>query len=253
MVGAITKRDILAHPLVTIRCFGWRVFWRALFAGRERTFLSVLSEAEVLQPAAENVVEFIARCVELELKASRIYTAFARRWADSQAAHDFFATLASQENGHAELLELCRTAAAQQRWNEGQAAPWRQVVPRLEQHMADAEAASDDAHSVHAALQLVIDIESSEINDVFHSVVAATDSEFVRRLAVFHDAEQRHLDFASRSIAQLDPELASASLVLRRPLRRQPQNRTAPSDPAHGHKPHEAGRLISHQPGVDDR
>jgi len=25
MVGVIRKRDILAHPLVTIRCFGWRV------------------------------------------------------------------------------------------------------------------------------------------------------------------------------------------------------------------------------------
>ena len=29
MVGAITERDILAHPLVTISCFGWGVFWRA--------------------------------------------------------------------------------------------------------------------------------------------------------------------------------------------------------------------------------
>ena len=29
MVGAIIKRDILAHPVVTIRCFGWSVFIRA--------------------------------------------------------------------------------------------------------------------------------------------------------------------------------------------------------------------------------
>ena len=86
MVGAIDKRDILAHPFVTIRCFGWRVFLRAIFAGRDKTFLSVLADAEVLKPAAENVVEFVARCVELELKASRIYAALARHFAATRRA-----------------------------------------------------------------------------------------------------------------------------------------------------------------------
>jgi len=34
MIGAIRKRDILAHPFVTIHSFGWQVFFRALAAGR---------------------------------------------------------------------------------------------------------------------------------------------------------------------------------------------------------------------------
>ena len=38
MVGAIIKRDILAHPVVTIRCFGWSVFIRALLAGPRPRF-----------------------------------------------------------------------------------------------------------------------------------------------------------------------------------------------------------------------
>ncbi len=75
MVGAINKRDILSHPWVTIRCFGWRVFWRAIFARGDRTFLSLLTDSEVLKPAGEGVPEFVARCVELELKASRVYAA----------------------------------------------------------------------------------------------------------------------------------------------------------------------------------
>ena len=214
MVGAIDKRDILAHPFVTIRCFGWRVFLRAIFAGRDKTFLSVLAEAEVLKPAAENVVEFVARCVELELKASRIYAALARRFAAAPAEHEFFATLSGQEECHAELLELCRAAAAQQRWNEKQVDPWRNAVPKLEQHMEDAEASLDDIHALRPALRLVIDIESSEINDVFSSIVAATESEFVRRLTVFGEAEKRHLAFICRAIAKLDPELTEASQVL---------------------------------------
>jgi len=207
MVGAITKRDLLAHPLVTIRCFGWRVFVRALCAGRQRTFLSVLSDAEMFRPASENVVEFIARCVELELKVSRMYEALARRWAHDGRVRRFFTALATQEDSHAELLELCRAAAAQQRWDEEAAASWREVVPRLEQYLADAESALDDVQTLRAALQLVIDVESSEVNDVFSSVVAATDSEFVRRLSVFGTAREQHLQFISRGIAELDPEL----------------------------------------------
>jgi hypothetical protein len=30
MVGVITRWDIVAHPVVTIRCFGWQVFFRAI-------------------------------------------------------------------------------------------------------------------------------------------------------------------------------------------------------------------------------
>ncbi|MHB0959647.1 MAG: hypothetical protein ACYC0X_29545 [Pirellulaceae bacterium] len=215
MVGAINKRDILAHCILTIRCFGWHVFLRALFAGRNKSFLSVLTESEVLKPAADHVVEFVARCVELELKASRIYAALARHFAADPAVRDFFATLAAHEECHAELLELCRAAAAQQNWNEQKVAPWRDVVVDLEQHMADAEASLDDADSLRAALHLMIDIESSEINDVFSSIVAASESEFVRRLNVFGETQKRHLAFICRGVARLDPESIGASQVLK--------------------------------------
>ncbi len=37
MIGAIRKWDILAHPFVTIHCFGWRVFFRAVTADHNQT------------------------------------------------------------------------------------------------------------------------------------------------------------------------------------------------------------------------
>ncbi|MCU0959169.1 MAG: hypothetical protein MUF48_03615 [Pirellulaceae bacterium] len=216
MVGAINKRDILAHPIVTIRCFGWRVFLRALFARRDTTFLAVLAESEVLQPAADEVADFVARCVELELQASRIYTVLAKRFTGEPAVQDFFADLARQEESHAQLLELCRAAAARQRWDDGPVRPWQAVVPQLERRMREAAISVDDITSLRTALQLVIDIESSEINDVFSSVVSAADSDFVRGLRVFRETEQRHLDFICRGIARLDPELTRQSEILRK-------------------------------------
>lgn len=216
MVGAINKRDILAHPIITIRCFGWRVFVRALFARRETTFLTVLAEAEVLQPAADEVADFVARCVELELQASRIYTVLAKRFTGDTEVCEYFIQLARQEESHAELLELCRVAAARQRWNDEPVQPWRSVVPQLERRMREAEISVDDISSLRSALQLVIDIESSEINDVFSSVVSAAESDFVRGLRVFRETETRHLDFICRGISRLDPALTRHSDVLRK-------------------------------------
>src|ERR1041384_1569377 len=49
MKGVVRKRDVLSHPAVTIRGFGWRVFIKALLAGRNRTLLSVVAECQVVE------------------------------------------------------------------------------------------------------------------------------------------------------------------------------------------------------------
>lgn len=215
MVGAINKRDLLAHPIVTIRNFGWRTFWRALIARPGTPFLTVLADAGVLHSVADEVTEFVARCVELELQVSRIYTVLAKRFADEPAAAAFFAELAQQEESHAELLELCRAAAAQHHWDSAPVEPWKHVVPQLERRMREIEISVDGTTSLLEALELVIAIESSEINDLFNCVVSATDSDFVRRVRVFREAEARHLDFICEGISRLTPDLASQCRALR--------------------------------------
>jgi hypothetical protein len=214
MVGAIVKRDILAHPWVTIRCFGWRVFFRALLADSHTTFLSLLTAAEALKPAGEGVPEFVARCVELELKAGRFYASLSRRFANDEPVRDFFAALACQEEGHAELLELAETAASRARWNEAKAAPWRQAVPQLERRLDEITSSLPSIHTVSAGLQQVIALESSEINDVLNGVIGASDSDFVRRMRAFRNTTARHLQFIRDSISDLAPELVPASQVL---------------------------------------
>lgn len=218
MVGAIVKRDILAHPLVTVRCFGWWVFLRALCAGRNTTFLSLLTSSAALEPAGEGVPEFVARCVELELKAGRIYESLSRRFSDQPSARDFFASLTRQEAAHAELLEVAETAASRERWDEDKATPWHDVVTSLEPDMQRAASSLGEIHTLQQALRLVIDIESSEINQLFHGVVSASDSNFVKRIRTFHQAENRHLRFICRAIEQLDPELVPACQGLKQRL-----------------------------------
>lgn len=208
MVGVISRWDILAHPVVTIRCFGWALFFKALTAGRQQTFLSLLCEAGVLRPPTVEVPELLGQCVELESRAQRIYEELAQRFADRGPVRRFFQTLAEQERSHAELLELCRETASRASWLEERFAPWREAVPRLERQMGEAEALLEGLDKLPDALRLVIRIEGSEINDVFGSVVAATDSDFVRTLRAFHTAGTTHIDYIIDQIPRFEPSLA---------------------------------------------
>ncbi len=208
MVGTIRKRDIIAHPFVTIQSFGWHVFLRVLVAGRHRTFLSLLAETGTLRLPAMQAPELLDRCVELELRAKEIYQQLAQRFGNCEEAAVFFRTLARQEQSHAELLNLCKAAAGRGGWDESQFAPWRNAVPRLEQQMEAATTSLESIDDLHGALHLVIQIESSEINSVFQAIVASSQSNFVTTLHAFHTAGTSHLSYIRREIARIEPKIA---------------------------------------------
>ncbi|MBN2579768.1 MAG: hypothetical protein JXB10_12335 [Pirellulales bacterium] len=212
MVGIISTRDILAHPIITIRSFGWGVFFRAVFSSRDKPFLSLLNDA--FTPSAE-LSPLLQRCIELELRAKRIYSALAKAFLDQWKVSQFFAVLAQQEQDHADLLELCRTAANRGDWKASLFCPWQDYLPRLEQQMADTEASMSEIDSVDAAFQLVFQVESSEINYVFQAAITATDSAFIKRLRPFQEELKNHLTYIVDQIPQLAPYLLLACRELR--------------------------------------
>lgn len=215
MVGVITGWDILAHPIITIQCFGWQVFFQALFEGNGRTFLSLVAE---ISPPAERTTSRLAsmvdRCIDLELRAKRIYLGFAATFADQPTVCRFFETLAQQEQEHADLLALCRAAARRGGWIANSANPWEDYMPCLEQHMRDVETCLAEIDTLDDALRLVVQIESAEINRVFQAALAACDSAFVRRLAAFQQAMETHVTYIVDQIPKLDPRFIFAKREL---------------------------------------
>ncbi len=208
MLGAICKRDIVGHPFVTIHCFGWRIFFRALLANRYQTFLALLVEGDMPRPAEEPTSKLVERCVELERRAEEIYDSLANRFVDNDGASEFFDTLARQEETHAELLELCQEVAGRSAWDKASLARWRDALPRLERQMWEAESSIESVDDLSVALRLVIQIESSEVNEVFLGIVAAADSAFVRKLRVFNESTAEHLSYIRQSIPELERGLA---------------------------------------------
>ena len=65
----------------------------------------------VARCAASKVPTILERCIGLELRAKRIYKALAKAFDDQGLVGVFFAGLADQEQYHADLLDVCRTAA----------------------------------------------------------------------------------------------------------------------------------------------
>ena len=215
MVGVITSWDIVAHPISTIQCFGWRVFFRAVAPGHNESFLSLLQGAGFLRAGTSDMPTILERCIALELRAKRIYKALAKAFGYHGSVGSFFAGLAEQEQHHVDLLEVCRSAALRSGWKAKLFNPWQDYLPRLEQQMDAAETAVYSIDSVEAALQLVIQIESSEINEVFHAALAATDAVFVKRLKPFRKTMEAHMSYIANRLPELSPQLELACRELR--------------------------------------
>jgi rubrerythrin len=207
MVGAICKLEILSHPVATIECFGWAVFFRAVFSGRDQTFLSLLSQVGVFQHPQVPVPDFIGHCITLERRTMRIYQSLSLRYARMRLAREFFNHLAEQEDIHAELLELCRAAASRGRWKEQGIETWRQILPDTERLLREEEVALDRHDSLADSLRLVIRVESSQINGLFTGIVTATDARFAKVFGAFRTAVRDHLGYIQERIPVLEPSL----------------------------------------------
>ena len=207
MMGVISKWAVLSHPITTIRCFGWRVFLQVLIAGRNRTFLSILTQERAFEPVKNVVSEFIERCIRLEQTAQVIYQSLAKRFAADPLVGEFFATVAQQEAEHAELLEMCRVAAIRAGSKSARIDHYRNSLPQVERQMRQAEGKLRAVRSLPDALWLVVEIESSEINCLFQAVVATTDAELVRNFEEFSTAIQRHLSYIYGMVTTLEPAM----------------------------------------------
>ena len=98
MVGVINHWDILAHPVVTIRCFGWGVFFRAVAPWQSGPFLSLLRNTGHFGTAASKVPTILERCIALEMRAERIYAALTRAFSSVGSLGPFFAGLVEQNS-----------------------------------------------------------------------------------------------------------------------------------------------------------
>jgi rubrerythrin len=203
MIGAIRTWEVLRHPWVTIQCFGWRTFFRALWAGPQQTFLSLLNERAFFGFADSAAADIVKQCVGLELRAKRLYLVLAEGTGDVPALSRLFTELADEEQEHADLLQLCLAASSHVGWRYKDLPAWRSGLAHLDRQMSEAEALVSQIDDLESAIQTVIQVESLDVNDVFLKLIAASNAEFVRKLRPFQYAVEMHLSHITTQIPAL--------------------------------------------------
>jgi hypothetical protein len=215
MIGIITTRDILANPIITIRCFGWRVFLKAIVFGHHQTFLSLLQPSAPPRKANPRLAALIDRCIGLELRSKRLYEQFSENFGDNTTIGRFLNALAIQEQSHADLLAFCRDTAIPDNLPPVMVLRWEESVTALEGRMTEVESIAADMHTEDETLRVVILLESSEINRLFRGVVTSCANDFTNALTVFRQALDWHISFIVEQIPGMSSNFAQDLKKLR--------------------------------------
>jgi hypothetical protein len=159
--------------------------------------------------------EVCERFIALELRAKRIYAVLAQAFAKAESARQFFEVLSQHEQDHADLLKVCWDATRRGDWTAERVGLWRNLILRLEHDVQAIESSLRETSSLDDALRLVIQIESSEINDAFFALTLATDGNHIRDLRPFREAMDLHIAHICQHIPELSPHLTAACRQLR--------------------------------------
>ena len=81
---------------------------------------------------------------------------------------------------------------------QGRLGMWHDHVSLLTQTMQRTSASLRKIGSVNEITRLILEMEGSEINQVFMGVIEATDSPFVRKLEPFRRAVKQHINYIAR-------------------------------------------------------
>ncbi|MFL5412048.1 MAG: hypothetical protein ACJ79D_11790 [Myxococcales bacterium] len=180
MQGVVTTKEVLAHPLVILEAFGLKVLVRSLLAGRDETFLDIVTRC-AQEGANDDMEELdllktVDRFVRLERLARDLYRELSRQLAGLPDAARFFFTLSWQEEGHALVLSRVRREIRRGRLWKKSRDLHLSSIGSLEALFANFE------HEVRKkgiclarALEIVEDIEGSELDVVFDCLNGSVD------------------------------------------------------------------------------
>jgi hypothetical protein len=197
MQGVVTTRQVLAHPLVILEGFGLKVLVRSLFAGRDETFLDIVTRCaqEGANDDMEEVdlLKTVDRFVGLERRARDLYWKVSQDLAAFPDAAKFFVTLSWQEEGHAIVLSRVRREIRRGRL-------WRKSrdfhlssLGSIEALFANFEhEVGRKTVSLCRALEMVEEIEGSELDVVFDSLNDSVDMRSRARFERFFVLSNAH-------------------------------------------------------------
>ena len=136
-----------------------------------------------------DIVPLLDRCVALERGAAEVYETLGTRLAADAELRTLFATLATQERGHATKLNAWRAlAAAEPIERRPHASGFEQGVAVLERLLPSTLEAARDTEDVEKAFALALALESSELDAIYTTLLQSSP---IARFPDFHETVRR--------------------------------------------------------------
>lgn len=207
MKGVITRVQVLAHPVVIVESYGLKVLVRALFAGARETFLDVVSrcaeEDAHLGMEDLGLLRTVNHFIRLEVRVRDVYRLLARRFVADAVAAGFFATLTLHEEGHALVLSRVRREVRRGRlWKRSRELHLADEVA-FDARLAALEEEVRRGPTLARALEIVEEIEGSEVNVVFDTLSGCVDMRSRARFERFFVLSKRHVAYCAERVAAL--------------------------------------------------
>jgi hypothetical protein len=207
---AIVDRDyVRQHPGEVIKTFGLFAYIRAMSSGRQGLLEQM--EKKYMEdgiPMPGPVGSAYRLSALLELRAARIYSRMARRFAEVKPVREFFEELQAEEEEHARIMSLCLyTMDAHGKLD---------YVPSVRDPDIRSLLGEMRAHernvwrlSLDEALDLTDKLEASEVNVIFDKLLKQTQSPqtqfFISQLAM----AEGHASVVPKRIKALREKLES--------------------------------------------
>lgn len=175
MRGVIGKRDLIIHPFTVIKGFGIKMYAKTLFAPKGQTFLEMIRE-NVTEPETSlniEIMEQLDKLISFELQIACIYSQLADMFWNNKGASQFFHTIASHENDHAEMLRIIKVEMGRQNlWNALEPID-KGLLDSINPLLSEVNAKLKDSKKVtlKKALEFVKQLESIEENVIFETLV----------------------------------------------------------------------------------
>ena len=207
MLGVITRKEVLAHPLLILEGFGPRVLVRALTCDDNETFLDIVNRCSEEDDHQAMADVDLARTVQafqgFELRARDLYLALAQRLGGEADVDAFFRAIAGHEEGHAVLLARVRREVRRGHcWKES-ARGHHESIARVEGLLSGVEDEVRGGVTLARALEVVETLEGSELNVVFDTLRHSVDMRSRARFEAFFVLTDRHLAFCTQGVSAL--------------------------------------------------
>ncbi len=207
MRGVVTRAQVLAHPIVILESFGLKVLVRALLAGGRETFLDVVSRCAEEEARSEmdelDLARTTRRFIGFERRARDLYRQLSHQFAGVPEAAKFFAGISRQEEGHAIVLSRVRREIRRGRfWAESKDLHV-ESVETFDALLDGFEKEVRRGVSLARALEIVEDVEGSELDVVFDRLSGSVDMRSRARFERFFVLSENHLSYCRDQVRGL--------------------------------------------------